>query len=203
MKKFVSEIAISFFLASIFVIIFHFFLEPYVSSGIIFLNSISVKENVISQKEEYDFTSKRLIHYPSYGTKYASIRIPSINLEMAVYHGDTKKILLSGIGHYTGSYFPGETGTILYAGHNNIGYLSNLSQVHINDLITINTTYGTFNYQVEKIKIVNENDLEAFKIQNEEEILAIYTCYPIDRSIVGRKKDRIILYAKRIIDEEI
>jgi len=202
MKKFVSEIAVSFFFTSLFVLLFYFFLEPSVNKGILLINSISIKESAKIVKEEYDFQNRRLINYPAYGTKYGTIKIPSINVEMAVYHGDTKKILMMGIGHYTGSYFPGEGGTIIYAGHNDIGYLASLEKIKLNDLITIETTYGIFNYQVYDVKIVKETDLRAFSVQNEEEILAIYTCFPINRNILGRRVERMIVYAKRVIDEE-
>ena len=38
-----------------------------------------------------------------------------MKLELPIYHGDTLKILRKGVGHYAGSYFPGENGTVLLA----------------------------------------------------------------------------------------
>ena len=48
------------------------------------------------------------------------------------------------------------------------------------------------------MKVVSEKDLNAFKIQHEEERLIMYTCYPINRSVVGRKTKRYVVYAKKV-----
>ena len=59
-----------------------------------------------------------LKNYPEYGTKYATIEIPKIDVDLPVYFGDTLEILKKGVGHSSGSYFPGEGGSIIYMGHN-------------------------------------------------------------------------------------
>lgn len=205
MKNFASHIAISFFYGALFILVFYFFFEEKVSIYLSLINSMAIKESAVMKDVSYNLESKSLINYPKYGTKYAIISIPAIDLTLPVYHGDTKKILKIGVGHYTGSYFPGENGTILYAAHNNPGYFQKLDQLKENDLIKIETIYGTFNYQVQNYKIVKETDLSSFPIQHDEEILIMYTCWPINRSIVGRKKERYVVYAKKIeaINEKV
>ena len=200
LKKFASQIAISFFFAAIFVLVFYFFIEDMVSPYISLINTTAVKENVEDIKMEYNFDAKRLLKYPNYGQKYATIKISSINLSLPLYFGDTLKILRYGIGHYAGSYFPGENGTIILAGHNNKGFFHELDKVKIGDKVVIETDYGTFSYEVESYKVVKETDLSAFPIGHETERLIMYTCYPINRSVVGRKKERYVVYAKRIGD---
>ena len=199
-KKFASNIAISFFFAAIFVLCYYFVLEDYIVPYISLINTTAVGKEEVLEEAKYNFEAKRLIKYPSFGSKYATLEIPSINLSLPVYHGDTKKILQSAIGHYTGSYFPGENGSILYAGHNNKGLFHDLDKIKIGDTITIKTTYGTFNYKMVENKIVNENDLAAFPIQHDKELLMMYTCWPIDKGIVGHKKERYIVYAEKIGD---
>ena len=62
------------------------------------------------------------------------------------------------------------------------------------DKIEIETSYGTFEYTIYQSKIVHETDLGAAPIQNEEEMLIIYTCYPINN--IGHAYQRYLVYAK-------
>ena len=197
-KKFASNIAISFFFAALFVVCFYFFLERPVASYVSLINTTAVKSSDEEKIAKYDMDAKKLISYPTFGKKYATIEIPSIKLNLPVYYGDTKKILKKGVGHFIGSYFPGENGSIIYAGHNNPGYFDQLDNVKVGDTITIKTSYGTFNYQASETKIVKETDLSAFPITHDEELLILYTCWPINRSLIGRKTQRFVVYAKRV-----
>lgn len=139
-----------------------------------------------------------LINYPTYGTKYATIRISSINLELPVYYGASYTILKSGIAHDENSYFPGEGGSIIMAGHNFKTFLANLPNAKIGDKIELETTYGTFNYEIYDTKIVQETAVEEVPIQKENEILMLYTCWPINN--IGHASQRYVVYAK-IIEE--
>lgn len=199
-KKFARNIAISFFFAALFVVVFYFFLENTVASYVSLINTTAVKSSQEEKIATYDLAKKKLIALPKYGQKYATIEIPSIKLNLPVYFGDSRKILKRGVGHYNGSYFPGENGTIIYAGHNDPGYFHELDKVKVDDLVTIKTSYGTFKYQVSKTVVVKETNLKAFDITHDEEILLLYTCWPINRSFFGRKTERLIVYAKRVGD---
>lgn len=200
-KKFASNLAISFFFAAIFVLCYYFLLEDKIMPYVSLINTTAVRGEDIEIIAKYNIEAKRLIDYPSYGSKYATLEIPSINLNLPVYHGDNKKILRLGVGHYTGSYFPGENGSILYAAHNNAGLFHDLDKIKVGDIITIKATYGTFKYQMKEYKIVKETDLSAFPIQHDKELLMMYTCWPIDKGIAGHKKDRYVVYAEKIGDE--
>lgn len=43
--------------------------------------------------------NKKIKNYPEYGTKYATIEIPKINVDLPVYFGDTLEVLKKGVGH--------------------------------------------------------------------------------------------------------
>ena len=196
-KIFATNVAISFFLASIFITILYFLGEEKINHYTTIINKLAVNES--AQREAiYDKESNRLIRYPAYGKKYANIKIPSIDLDLPLYYGDSLKILRYGIGHYAGSYFPGEGGTILLAGHNNVGIFNKLEDVKIGDTVEIIANYGTYTYKVIESKVVNENDLDAFAIENKKEVLIMYTCWPINRSVVGRKTERLVVYAEKV-----
>ena len=152
------DIAISFFFASIFVLCLYLFGDKKITYYTNLINKVSIKVLNKEKTTYYDLTTKRITHYPEYGKKYASLEIPSISLELPVYHGDDLKILRYGVGHYAGSYFPGEGGTIIFAAHNTVGFFNKLDYVKAGDIITIKANYGTFTYQVDNFKIKNERD---------------------------------------------
>ncbi|MBP3708105.1 MAG: class D sortase [Clostridia bacterium] len=100
------------------------------------------------------------------------------------------------MGHSSGSYFPGEGGTILCMGHNTKAFLHDLPMIKIGEEIEITTTYGEYKYQVYDKKVVNMYDTDQTPIQKEQEILMLYTCFPVDG--FGTKTDRYVVYAKRM-----
>ena len=81
-----------------------------------------------------------LENYPEYGTQYATIKIPRINVDLPVYFGDTLEVLKKGVGHSSGSYFPGEGGSIIYMGHNYKKMLKRLGELQIGNEIKITTS---------------------------------------------------------------
>ena len=134
-----------------------------------------------------------LVNYPTFGTKYAEMQIESINLKLPVYYGANYTILKSGIAHDETSYFPGEGGSVIMAGHNFKSFLANLPKVKEGEIITLNTTYGTFNYKVSKTKIVNEDDVDEVPVKKDKEVLMLYTCWPINN--IGHASQRYVVYA--------
>lgn len=199
-KTFATYVAISFFFTAIFSLLITVFFYEKINYYITLINTTTVKEYNVEKEIVYNKEAKRLIEYPDYGKKYANLIIPSIDMNLPVFHGDNLTILKSAVGHYAGSYFPGEGGTVLLAAHNTKGFFQRLEELKKGDEITIDTIYGTFKYSVDSYKVVKETDLEAFPFQKERELLIMYTCYPINRSVVGRKTERYVVYAYRIGD---
>lgn len=132
-------------------------------------------------------------NYPKYGTKYADIQIPKIDVDLPVYFGDTLEILKKGVGHSTGSYFPGEGGSIVYMGHNSKKVFRRFSELQIGDEITVKATYGTYKYKIYDMKLVKETDIDQIPIQDKKEILMVYTCYPFNN--IGYATQRYVVYA--------
>lgn len=137
-----------------------------------------------------------LVNYPTYGSKYATLKIDSIDINLPVYYGANYTILKSGIAHDNSSYFPGEGGSVIFAGHNFKTFLADLPKAKIGDKIEVETSYGTFNYQIYNTKIIKETQVEEVPIQKEKEILMIYTCYPINN--IGHASQRYVVYANLV-----
>lgn len=157
------------------------------------INVDSNKDNT-NQETKIDTEKKTLENYPEYGTQYATIEIPRIDANLQVYFGDTLEILKKGVGHSSGSYFPGEGGSILYMGHNSKKVFRRFSELQIGDEIKVTTTYGEYNYKIYDMQLINETELEKVPIQKDEEILMVYTCYPFNN--VGYATQRYVVYAK-------
>ena len=141
-----------------------------------------------------EFENKKLKNYPEYGTQYATIQIPSINVDVPVYFGDTLEILKKGVGHSSGSYFPGEGGSIIYMGHNSKNMFRRFSEVKKGDKITVKTSYGEFNYKIYDMQLIKETEIDKLPIQDQKEILMVYTCYPFNN--IGYATQRYVLYAE-------
>ena len=201
-KAFAINIAISFFFASVFVLVFYAFFYDKTTYYTNLINTTAISGNKTSEEKEIVLNkdSKRLTDYPAYGKKYATLKISAIDLELPLYYGDTLSILRYGVGQYAGSYFPGEGGTTIIAAHNTTNFFARVEELKVNDEIIIEASYGTFKYRIDSYKVVNENDLDAFPIQDEKELLILYTCYPINRSVIGRKTDRYVIYASLVGD---
>ena len=150
----------------------------------------------ISQKEvkETVLDNNKIKNYPEYGTQYATIEIPKIDVNLPVYFGDTLEILKKGVGHSSGSYFPGEGGSIVYMGHNSKNVFRRFSELQIGNEITIKTNYGEYKYKIYDMQLIKETDIDKLPIQKEKEILMIYTCYPFNN--IGYATQRYVVYAE-------
>ena len=198
-KKIVKEIAISFFFVALFLLGYRFLLKEPLDKKLSILNvmAVSPKDNDKEAKRvEFDDITKRLKVYPKYGSIYATLKIPSISLELPVYFGDTKEILSKGVGHYSGSFFPGENGSIIMGAHNNAGYFRELPSIKKEDVIIIDTVYGVYKYQTYDMKIVQMTDEDKIPIVRGDEVLMLYTCYPV--TAVGFTSQRYVVYARKV-----
>lgn len=160
------------------------------------VNKVSVSKKQSNESEEIAISQekRKLINYPEYGTQYATIEIDRIGVNLPVYFGDTLEILKKGVGHSSGSYFPGEGGSIIYMGHNSKKMFRRFSELQIGDEIKVTTSYGEYTYKIYDMKLINENELEELPIQKDEEILMVYTCYPFNN--IGYATQRYVVYSK-------
>ena len=158
----------------------------YIDEAITLLNYISITSEEKSEPIVFDPEF-------AYGKKYAKIEIPSIDVNLPVYFGDAMELLQKGVGHSTGSYFPGEGGSIVYMGHNSPNIFRRFSELQKGDKITVTTDYGKFTYKIYDMKLIKETEIDKVPIQKEKEILMVYTCYPFNN--IGYATKRYVVYA--------
>lgn len=153
------------------------------------------KDNSGSNKTVNEEDEVVSIKYPVLGEMYAKLNISSCDINLPVYYGDNEKILEVGVGHYSGSHFPGEGKGILYTTHNTSDKLYNLKDIKNGDKVELTTTFGTFEYVVTKSEVIQETDERKAKIESDKELLMIYTCYPFGADKYTDK--RFMVYCER------
>lgn len=196
-KEIAEQITISFFVSSIVVLVIFFGLSDKINNALSILNMITISEKQIEQQEvSFDSVKKRLAVYPLWGTIWATLEIPNIGINIPVYQGDTLDIIQYGAGHFSGSYFPGEGGSVVLAAHNSRQHFMYLPHLDLGAKIIVHTNYGTFTYELTDAKVIRDNDMASIPIQTEEEILMLYTCWPT--TTVGFKSKRYVVYSKLV-----
>ncbi|WP_277398314.1 class D sortase [Neobacillus citreus] len=129
---------------------------------------------------------------PNMGDTVGLLAIPKIKAELAIVEGTNPDDLERGIGHYKGSYFPGDKGQIVLSGHRDTVF-RHLGELKVGDSLNMQMPYGNFNYEITHTKIVKSDDTSIITLQNKEEELILTTCYPF--RYVGNAPKRYIIYA--------
>ena len=104
-----------------------------------------------------------------------TLKIPSLNINMKVWEGETNTSMAKGLGHYSST--SGWDGNVGICGHNrgakyNIGRIRNLE---IGDTITYSTVYGTRTYAVILVKTISDSDWSYLQATADNRI-TITTC---------------------------
>ena len=183
------------------------FLAPYLGLWNWFLSSNASEQSdpadllstaVKPETDDAETIPLSSITYPNEGDRYATITIEGTEVNAPVYYGDNTTILNQGVGTYkddSRAGIPGESKTILLAGHNNT-FFNDLQSVEVGDVVTIETHYGTYTYTVEDCKVLEYNDTSAYDFTRTDENLILYTCYPFD--MLGYTPFRFFVYAEYV-----
>lgn len=156
-----------------------------ITLGLDVISLMNVNEKIANQ--ETTVIDKKIVSYPSYGTKYGTIYLN--NESDNIYFGDSVNILKRGVGTSSLYDIPGDKDKVVLSGHNT-GIFKNLSNLKNGNKIVIETNYAKFEYTVKTSKIVNETNLNSLEKDYD---LILYTCYP-NKELYGNK--RLIIYAK-------
>ncbi len=122
------------------------------------------------------------------------LSIPKLNLKTAVVKGVTPRDLSMGPGLYPDSALPGETGNVAIAGHRNVfgSWFRHLNRLAPGDTISISYQGNVYEYAVEKVFIVAENDWSVVA-PTDYKALTLTTCDP-----PGNVTQRLIVRARQI-----
>lgn len=134
------------------------------------------------------------VKYPSVGEAYAVIHNEERDFSKDLYFGDTDAILDIAIGQYTNSGISGEGKPLLVAGHNGT-HFKQLRYFEKGDHVQIDTSYGNYTYEVYDMETMLASDFDSTILDQKEEILIMYCCYPFDSLSTDT---RYFVYAKKI-----
>ena len=121
-------------------------------------------------------TIDRSLQKPVKGVDFA-IRVPKLGYFAAVREGTSTSVLYSGPGHYPGTVWPGDQGTVGVAAHN--VYWINFPELKSHDEIDIETRYGTYKYWMTGSKVVNPDDRTVLVSHAAGYNLVLTTCWPL------------------------
>ncbi len=126
------------------------------------------------------------------------IRIPSINVDLPIYHTVEETVLQVGVGHIPGSSLPvGGPGThSLLSGHRGLPssrLFTDLNQMQVGDIFIISVLGQTMTYQVNQIRIVLPEEVDELSITPGKDYVTLITCTPY-----GINTHRILVRGHRI-----
>lgn len=126
------------------------------------------------------------------------IQIPSIGVNLPVYHGVDEGVLQIAAGHIPGSSFPigGDGVHSIMSGHRGLPsakLFSDLDKLDEGDIFTVTVLDDTITYMVDQIRIVLPEETEELGIVNGKDYATLVTCTPY-----GINSHRILMRGHRI-----
>ena len=122
------------------------------------------------------------------------IEIPRLLFSEVVVEGIGSTTLRRVVGHIPGTALPGEAGNVGLAGHRD-RFFRPLKDLRIHDTIQFSTPRGYFRYEVESLRIVDQDDVGVLAA-SAENVLTLVTCYPF--YYVGPAPKRWIVRARQV-----
>ena len=156
LKATISSIIVALLITGLLILVIYLFLGQEIGEIFSLVNkvSITIDENREQKPTTISEEKNTLENYPEYGTQYATIEIDKIDVNLPVYFGDTLEILKKGVGHSSGSYFPGEGVSIVYMGHNSKKMFRRFSELQIGNEIKVTTNYGEYKYKIYDMQLI-------------------------------------------------
>ncbi len=174
-------------------------LDAFTRSSIVFT---TVKNEVKEQNEESNdrFEMVDVIDEKFPYLKYQKVW-SLINVEgwkqkdIPCYYGDNNSLLMKGAGKWDGSDFCGQNGCTIISAHVTM-HFKELQDTKVGTVVTMDTVYGTYKYEVTEVRIFNPGQADEFFYNDyEEETLIMYTCYPRESR---NRKQRIALICTKL-----
>ena len=130
------------------------------------------------------------------------IEIPTINVNLPIYHGTGSDSLERGVGHLLGSSLPvgGESTHAILTGHSGMAsqkMFTDLVQVEVGDVFYLHILDETLAYQVQELNTVLPHDTSLLGISSGEDLCTLITCTPY-----GINTHRLLVTGNRIPYEE-
>jgi len=129
--------------------------------------------------------------YPVDGDNIGSLTIPALNRKLTILQGTGDEELNKGVGHFTQSVLPGGKDNCVISGHRETSFRQ-LYKLKVGNQIIVQTSAGTFTYEVIGTRIVHKDDKTVI-VPTKNAVLTMTTCYPFN--FIGNAPDRYIVSA--------
>lgn len=120
-----------------------------------------------------------------------SLSIPALKQKLPIIEGTGTDDLKKGVGHFIKSVLPGERDNCVLSGHRDTVF-ARLGELKIGDRLIVETSAGTYTYQIKRIRIVHKDDRTVI-VPTDHAVLTVSTCYPFH--YIGSAPDRYVLSA--------
>jgi sortase A len=133
-----------------------------------------------------------LARQPLEGDAIGKISIPSIGVSEFVVEGTDTANLRKGPGHYPDTPLPGDRGTAAIAGHRTTygAPFRRLDDLRPDQPVAVDLPYGRFVYRVERIRIVDDQDLSVLRRVGYDR-LVLTACHPLYSAA-----ERVVAFAR-------
>lgn len=126
------------------------------------------------------------------------VRIPSIDVDLPIFHGTEEGMLSRGVGHLYGSSLPvGGSGThTVLAGHTGFvqaTLFDRIAELREGDLIVLTTLGEDLYYEVDQSIVVLPDETDALRQEAGHDYVTLVTCTP-----TGVNTHRILVRAERV-----
>ncbi len=132
---------------------------------------------------------------PAEGDPVGTLLIPALDQTLPIFEGTGDDELKEGVGHYAQSVLPGERDNCVLSAHRDT-HFSGLEALKIGDQLIVQTSAGTFTYEISGVRIVDKDDRTVI-VPTDHAVLTLSTCYPFN--YVGSAPDRYIISADAVV----
>jgi sortase A len=130
------------------------------------------------------------------------ISIPTINVNLPIYHGTGEEVLQIAAGHLAASSLPvgGEGTHSIISGHRGLPsakLFTDLDKLVVGDTFVISILNEKLTYRVDQIKVVLPEDTSELQIESGKDYCTLVTCTPY-----GINTHRMLVRGHRVENEE-
>ena len=147
--------------------------------------------------ENGDFDYNSLLRADADGVM-ARLRIPSINVDLPIFHGTSDETLGKGVGHLQGTSLPvgGVDQHSVLTAHRGLAsaeLFTHLDQVKVGEIFTIEVFGEVISYKVIDTQVVEPSETQSLYPEYGKDLVTLVTCTPL-----GINTHRILVTGERI-----
>ena len=163
----------------------------------VYNESLLNRTNVYVLDEEQQEEYSELLDISGNGVM-GYIEIPTIDCSLPIYHGTDEAVLQIAVGHLEWTSLPvgGESTHCVISGHRGLPsakLFTNLDKLVVGDIFMIRVLDDVLTYEVDKILIVEPDEVEALHVVEGQDYCTLVTCTPY-----GVNSHRLLVRGHRI-----